>query len=302
MGDVRKPLKAIDHHPVHSGLEWQNRLGEALQVVPEAFSGGWAVNLVERCLTKGFSLKYQGQVANPALGAHKVVVSDHGRIDHHDVGGGRLVDLRDQVLPERQQHRDGAGVEIALIAIVGFDNAIELSIQTYLGLHPVQRQNKTYTRADCDKWLENFHTKIDFFLMEAQARGSAVVCDKATFIWYHEVRNSQYHVGGATIPQARELDGIRETAIWVFGTLFDVADVKALLDQHASGPTKDLPQRTDEDDRLIDAEYGTLRVAGSTYYTSEILHAFDAVQYSEAARDIRARDLANAEMDDEAKE
>lgn len=188
------------------------------------------------------------------------------------------------------------------IAIVGFDNAIELSIQTYLSLHPVQRQNKTYARAECDKWLENFHTKIDFFLVEAHERGAGAVCDKATFIWYHDVRNSQYHVGGATIPQARELDGIRNAAIWVFGTLFEIQDVKGLLDQHASGPSTDLPQRTDEDDRLIDAEFSPIQLAGGLYYTSEVLHAFDAVQYSEVARDIRARDRTDAEMNDEATE
>jgi hypothetical protein len=127
-----------------------------------------------------------------------------------------------------------------------------------------------------------------------------VVCDKATFIWYHDVRNSQYHVGGATIPQARELEGIRSAAVWVFGTLFDVPDVQALLDQQASGPTVDRPQRSAEDDHLIDDEFGVIQVAGRRYYTSEILHAFDAVQYSELARDIRARDVANVEMDDEA--
>lgn len=205
------------------------------------------------------------------------------------------------LLHAEMHYRNGSDFD-RRIAIVGFDNAVELSIQTYLSLHPVQRQNKTYARTDCDRWLENFHTKIDFFLLEAQARGAVAICDKATFIWYHDVRNNQYHVGGATIPQGRELDGIRDAAIWVFGTLFDVPDVKALLDQHASGPTTDLPQRTAEDDRMIDTEYGTILIAGGRYYTSEILHAFDAVQYSEVARDIRSRDRANAEMDDEAPE
>jgi hypothetical protein len=205
------------------------------------------------------------------------------------------------LLHAEMHYRNGSDFD-RRIAIVGFDNTIELSIQTYLSLHPVQRQNRIYHKADCDRWLANFHTKIDFFLLEAQARGTVPLCDKATFIWYHDVRNSQYHVGGATIPQARELDGIRDAAIWVFGTLFDVPDVKGLLDQQASGPTADIPQRTDEDDRLIDTEYGTVQLAGELYYTSEILHAFDAVQYSEIARDIKARDTTNAEMSDEVPE
>ena len=49
------------------------------------------------------------------------------------------------------------------IAIVGFDNAIEVAIHTYLNLHPIQRLNKTYPKADIDKWLDNFHTKVATF-------------------------------------------------------------------------------------------------------------------------------------------
>jgi hypothetical protein len=188
------------------------------------------------------------------------------------------------------------------IAIVGFDNAIEVSIHTYLTLHPLQRQNRQYAKLDVEKWLANFHSKLDFLEVETKARGIPILCDKAMFVWYHEVRNGQYHAGGATIPQARELEGIRAAAIWVFGILFDVPDVDALLEQHlASRPGDDLPKRNDEDDRLIDREYGMVELAGRAFYLSEVLHAFDAVQYSELATEIRKRDVANEEMDAESK-
>jgi hypothetical protein len=189
------------------------------------------------------------------------------------------------------------------IAVVGFDNSIELSIHTYLSLHPIQRQNRTYSKADCERWLENFHTKIDFLEIEIQTRKLTMVCNKAQFIWYHEVRNSQYHVGGATIPQARELVGIRAAAIWVFSVLFDVTDVGSLLDQQVSmRPGDDLPKRKDDDDRIIDREYSMVDLAGKPFYLSEVLHAFDAVQYSELANEIRKRDAANDEMNQEVKE
>jgi hypothetical protein len=183
------------------------------------------------------------------------------------------------------------------IAVVGFDNSIELSIHTYLSLHPIQRQNRTYPKADCERWLENFYSKIEFLEVEVGRRNLAMVCDRAQFIWYHDVRNGQYHVGGATVPQARELEGIRKAAIWVFGTLFDVPDVEALLDQFITvRPGNDLPKRNEGDDRLIDREFGMVELAGKPYYLSEVIHAFDAVQYSELANDIRKRDASNEEM------
>lgn len=205
-----------------------------------------------------------------------------------------------EILLHAEMHYRNGEVFDRRIAIVGFDNSIEVSIHTYLSLHPIQRQGRQYAKEDCERWLENFHTKIEFFEVEIHARRLTMVCDKAQFIWYHDVRNGQYHVGGATIPQARELDGIRTAAIWVFGILFDVTDVEALLDQHVAVESgDDLPKRNDDDDRLIDQEYGMVELAGKPYYLSEVLHAFDAVQYSELASEIRRRDAANDEMKQE---
>ncbi|WDT79486.1 MAG: hypothetical protein MPW14_20470 [Candidatus Manganitrophus sp.] len=131
-------------------------------------------------------------------------------------------------------------------------------------------------------------------------RGLAMACDKAKFIWYHEVRNGQYHVGGATIPQVRDLEGLRNAALWVFTILFDISDVESLLEKHLSSPpSDDLPKRTDEDDRLIDREYGMVELAGKSYYVSEVLHAFDPVLYSELSSDIKRRDASNVEMNKE---
>jgi hypothetical protein len=200
------------------------------------------------------------------------------------------------ILHAEMHYRNGEDFD-RRIAVVGFDNAIEVAIHTYLNLHPIQRQNRTYPRADVEKWLENFHTKIEFFESEVQSRNLAMTCDKAKFIWYHEVRNGQYHVGGATIPQGRELQGIREAAMWVFSVLFDIPDVGLLLEQHLASRTgDDLPKRTDDDDRVIDREYGTVDLAGKPYHLSEVLHAFDPILYSELAGDIKKRDASDEEM------
>jgi hypothetical protein len=203
------------------------------------------------------------------------------------------------ILHAEMHYRDGDDLD-RRIAIVGFDNAIELAIHTYLSLHPIQRQNRTYPKADVEKWLDNFHSKVEFFINEVTSRGLPTVCDLAKFVWYHDVRNGQYHVGGATIPQAREIEGIREAALWVFTVLFEIDDVIGLVEQHLTARSgDDLPKRNDDDDRLIDSEYGTVDLAGKPYYASEVVHRFDPVLYSELAGEIKMRDAANSEMDEE---
>jgi hypothetical protein len=177
------------------------------------------------------------------------------------------------------------------IALIGFDNAIEVTITTYLTLNPLQRQNRCYQKADCDRWLNNYHTKLDFLEEECAKRGVTCVCAKAEFVWYHDIRNGQYHGGVATIPQARDLEAIRRGALWVFSMLFDVADLEAILDERAKeASSKPLPQRTVEYDRLIDSEFDMVEIAGQQYYASEVLFGVDPTAYVATAKDIQERD------------
>ncbi len=48
------------------------------------------------------------------------------------------------------------------MALITFDNAIEVSITTYLSLKPIMRGNRSYATADVDQWTRNYHTKLDF--------------------------------------------------------------------------------------------------------------------------------------------
>jgi hypothetical protein len=182
------------------------------------------------------------------------------------------------------------------IAMVGFDNAIEVAITTYLGLHPIQRGNRQYPNADVDRWLNNYHTKVDFFFQECVTRQVALVGHHDEIVWYHEVRNGQYHVGGATVPQRRELDGVRAAAMEVFAVLFDAPDVSALLDASVAAQTPPPPQRSDDDDRLIDDTYGMIEVGGRMEYASDVLHALDPQRYREIALELRTGELEPAEQ------
>lgn len=72
------------------------------------------MDLVQGLPPEQFALEYERQVTDPALDPQEIVVSDDGGIDHHQVRGRGLLDIRDQVLPEADQNSDRFGVEIAL--------------------------------------------------------------------------------------------------------------------------------------------------------------------------------------------
>jgi hypothetical protein len=174
------------------------------------------------------------------------------------------------------------------IAMIGFDNAIEVAITTYLNLHPIQRGNRNYPNADVESSLKNFHTKADFFFAECQKRAITPAAKKDELVWFHEVRNGQYHNGGAAIPQRRELDGVRAAAIEIFAILFDQSDVLTALENHiaALSPTPP-PPKGKEYDRLIDYEYPLIDVCGQPEYVSEILYALDPARYHEIALELQ---------------
>jgi hypothetical protein len=168
------------------------------------------------------------------------------------------------------------------VALIGYDNAVEVAITTYLDLHPIQRGGRQYPRADKDAWLSNYHSKIDFFEWECGRRSISMISGKDEIVWYHELRNGQYHRGGATVPQARELEGVRSVAVNVFAVLFDEPDADALVQERCDElTTRSVPLRSDLFDRLIDGRFGTVELAGTDLYTSELLYSWDPVAYSE---------------------
>jgi hypothetical protein len=175
------------------------------------------------------------------------------------------------------------------IAMIGFDNAIEVAITTYLSLHPIQRGNKQYPNADVDRWLNNYHTKVGFFFQECVTRQITVVGQHDEIVWYHEVRNGQYHGGAATVPQKRELDGVRGAALEVFNILFDAPDIDTLLDSYVAARTPTPPApRDDDDDRVIDDALGMIRVGDRLEYASDLLYALDPERYREIPLELRA--------------
>jgi hypothetical protein len=195
--------------------------------------------------------------------------------------------------------RDGEDFD-RRIALISFDNAIEVAITTYLTLHPSLRQNKPYKNEDVEKWLRNYHTKMDFFFQEATDRGCRVSFEKELLIWCHDVRNDQYHGGRPNVPRERELKAIRSAALEIFSILFDVTDVDNLLKIRIAERTEGASlKRSSDADKLIDEEFGVVRVAGLTYYTSELLYSVDPSAYGSVVEDIQLRAMEDDGSGDE---
>lgn len=160
----------------------------------------------------------------------------------------------------------------------------------------MQRGNRQYPNMDVENWLNNYHTKVGFFFQECVRRAVTVIGQQDEIIWYHEVRNDQYHVGGATVPQRRELDGVRATAMEIFMILFDAPDVAALLDGYVAARTPPPPaKRNHDDDRTIDDAYEMIAVGDRMEYASDVLFALDPERYREIALELRNSESAEKE-------
>lgn len=98
-------------------------------------------------------------------------------------------------------------------------------------------------------------------------------------------RNDQYHGGRPSIPEKHVLAVIRTASLWIFGFLFDVADVEQELEDALVGDKPKVPARDPKIDRRLDNRYGLVEVAGEPYYTSEVLFALDDAAYRTLAAD-----------------
>lgn len=127
------------------------------------------------------------------------------------------------------------------LALVSFDNSIEVTIAAYLKLNPAHRGGRAYPKEDISKWLRNFHTRVDFFLDENKNRELPEYKSKEVIVWYHDQRNEHYHGGGSAVPEQDTLEGIRQTALWIFSVLFEVPNIDEILKAELAKRVVDVP-------------------------------------------------------------
>jgi hypothetical protein len=161
-----------------------------------------------------------------------------------------------EVLQHAEEHRQAHRDFDRRVALIGFDNAIESSVITYLSLNPVQRGNRSFPKADVDRWLNNFHSKVEFLEHFARLQSQVMPVGRPEIIYYHSLRNDLYHNGNGFLPAAEHIDGARQAALWAFSTLFD-CDAEALLE---SGNDRD-PKATNS----------TLQLSASTTFLESFI-------------------------------
>lgn len=166
------------------------------------------------------------------------------------------------------------------IALISFDNAIEVTITTYLTLNPIQRGGRSYERVKVERWLKNYHSKLDFFEEELESRGLPWLVERAHIVWCHDNRNVQYHGGNRGIPEMSLLTLVRQAALWTFSLLYEVADTEqrvALEIERRS--TRTTPQRDEAYDQAIDSFHDAIIIGEQIYSASEVLFAVDEPVY-----------------------
>lgn len=108
------------------------------------------------------------------------------------------------------------------LALISFDNALEVTITTYLQLNTKIRGGKEYTREETQKWLRNYHSKIQFIEHFSQEQGITLNTQIEEIIWYHSLRNELYHSGNGMVPEVHCIEGLRKAAIEVMQLIFNV--------------------------------------------------------------------------------
>jgi hypothetical protein len=157
------------------------------------------------------------------------------------------------------KHADGhlkdAGDTDRRIALIGFDNAVEVCIDVYIKLHPRLRGGVELRNDDIEKATRNYHTKIEWLDKHVEERKLEIDFSIEEVVWYHSLRNELYHSGNGMVPELHVLEGARLAALSVFRTLFGT-DPAPLLGHEMRSPEASvervvLPSQNDDTMELL---------------------------------------------------
>lgn len=132
-----------------------------------------------------------------------------------------------ELIRHAEGHLRAKGDTDRRIALIGFDNAIEVSIDVFVRLHPTARAGMEFSREVVDQALRSYHSKIRFLDNHVQTLQIPLSIPVDEIVWYHQLRNELYHAGNGMVPEEHVIEGARVAALAVFEALFglDVADL-----------------------------------------------------------------------------
>lgn len=105
------------------------------------------------------------------------------------------------------------------IALISIDNAVELSIKTYLSLPKRIRKSKGPSRKKILEVENSFPNLLD--LLEQYDDGGGFLCSNLEEIeWYHRLRNLLYHNGNGITIDSVKVQTYLEISLTLFQNLF----------------------------------------------------------------------------------
>lgn len=108
------------------------------------------------------------------------------------------------------------------MALISFDNSIEVAITTYLSLREDQRGREVAAEALKLIDVNNFNLKVEFLYRHTQDTGldPPPPHKEVEVKWSHGHRNKLYHDGRGFVPDEGAMTIARDTAFWAVSVLF----------------------------------------------------------------------------------
>jgi hypothetical protein len=110
------------------------------------------------------------------------------------------------------------------LAMIAIDNAVELTMKTYLGL-PKRITKLQISRKDFNEIATSFPALLD--ALERYASDKIRGIDLGEIEWYHRLRNELYHQGNGLTVEREKVEVYAELASILFKNLFDTELVSA---------------------------------------------------------------------------
>lgn len=126
-----------------------------------------------------------------------------------------------ELLQHAIDHLEMGGDFDRRVAMISIDNAVELSIKTFLGLSERARGSKGPSRKELEQASESLPSLLDLL----EEYGSDHIADVSLddIEWYHRLRNQLYHAGNGITVERSKVEAYLQLSPALFEGLFGFA-------------------------------------------------------------------------------
>ncbi|QNU66523.1 hypothetical protein EHE19_016955 [Ruminiclostridium herbifermentans] len=130
------------------------------------------------------------------------------------------IDGPKELLMHAAEHLNNNGDFDRRIALISIDNAVELTIKTYLSLPKRIRKTEGPSRKELQEAENSFPTYLDLLEKYDAKKVSDINIDDIE--WYHRLRNQLYHAGNGMTIEVSKVEAYFEIARGLFDSIFNV--------------------------------------------------------------------------------